>query len=121
MSDTASAIYFCDACGKAAGSVALSVAPEERLSLRVTGPVANAEFFLTKDLQPVILSALRAEGPSRLYQIYSEYAPFFCPDCGKNYCRNCWQMTTRYDDDFPGWYDSTEGICPQGHRRILDD
>jgi hypothetical protein len=121
MSDSVSALYLCDACGKTAGSVELSVTPEERLCLRVIGPVADTKFFLDRDARQGILTVLRDEGPLSLYQIHSEYAPFFCPDCAKNYCKDCWRMTPIFDEDFPGWYDCTEGYCPQGHRRILDD
>lgn len=121
MSDVASGVYICHDCGAVAGSIELSMTPEERLCVRVVGPVAETRYFLDAIARPRILDALRREGAQPLYQVSPDYAPFYCPDCAKNYCRNCWQATPLFDDDFPGWYDCTEGICPQGHRRILDD
>jgi hypothetical protein len=121
MSDTASAIYLCDSCGTVAGSIELENATHDQLCLRVVGPVGETRYFLDAEVRRALLPAMRTQGSLALYELKPEYAPFFCPVCGRNYCRNCWRMTTIFDDDFPGWYDSTEGYCREGHRRLLDD
>ncbi|MDD3627507.1 MAG: hypothetical protein PHV06_09325, partial [bacterium] len=42
----------------------------------------------------------------------------FCPACGKIYCSEHYGMKQYIED---GYYDYTEGTCPEGHTRILDD
>jgi len=42
----------------------------------------------------------------------------FCPDCDKIYCRNHYNVTEEWDE---GYYDCSYGICPKGHRRMIDD
>jgi hypothetical protein len=59
-----------------------------------------------------------APDPAELRQLDWELAPFYCPDCGQNYCRADWH-TYVLDDE--GLYDCTMGICPGGHRYMVDD
>lgn len=47
-----------------------------------------------------------------------EITPFFCPDCGLNYCSKDWDTYVLVDE---GFYDCSMGICPNGHRHTLDD
>jgi hypothetical protein len=47
-----------------------------------------------------------------------EITPFYCPDCGLNYCSKGWDTYVVLDE---GFYDCTKGICPNGHRHTLDD
>lgn len=63
-------------------------------------------------------AALRAHDVRSLYAMDTEYVPFWCRSCSKNYCRACWLMWVDYDD---GFYDCTRGRCPVGHERIMDD
>lgn len=56
--------------------------------------------------------------PVALRRIDPELAPFFCPDCGLNYCRADWDTFPVFDE---GFYDCTTGICPSGHRHTVDD
>jgi hypothetical protein len=44
--------------------------------------------------------------------------PFYCPDCGLNYCGNDWDTYVLVDD---GFYDCTKGRCLNGHEHTLDD
>src|SRR3990172_1364174 len=38
---------------------------------------------------------------------------FYCPDCDAIYCEQCWSVGPPvFDDDFEGFYDYTEGTCP---------
>ena len=46
-----------------------------------------------------------------------EITPFYCPECGLNYCIKEWDTSVLFDD---GLYDRTEGTCPNGHRHTLD-
>ena len=42
--------------------------------------------------------------------------PFYCPECGLNYCSSDWDT---YVDFNVGFYDCILGICPNGHRHIV--
>ena len=59
-----------------------------------------------------------APSPVALRQIDWELAPFYCPDCDLNYCRIDWRTYVLMDE---GFYDCTMGICPDGHRHMVDD
>jgi len=56
--------------------------------------------------------------PGALRAIHWELAPFWCRHCQRSYCQDHWTTTVIMDD---GFYDSTDGICPAGHRQMLDD
>lgn len=56
--------------------------------------------------------------PVALRQVDVDLAPFYCPDCGVNYCSADWAKYPTFDD---GFYDYTMGICPNGHRHMIDD
>jgi len=42
----------------------------------------------------------------------------YCPACDKIYCKRHYQVTAEWD---AGYYDCSYGICPEGHKRIIDD
>lgn len=71
----------------------------------------------TLDAVQAILSSDTPD-PVALRRINPELAPFFCPDCGLNYCRADWDSYPVFDE---GFYDCTIGICPGGHRHTVDD
>ena len=56
--------------------------------------------------------------PVALRRIDWELAPFYCPDCGPNYCRADWDTVPVFDE---GFYDCIIGICLGGHRHTVDD
>ena len=60
----------------------------------------------------------QAPDPAALRQIDWELAPFYCPECGRNYCRADWNTYIVFDE---GFYDCTVGTCPGGHRHTVDD
>jgi hypothetical protein len=49
------------------------------------------------------------------------WAPFYCVECQKSYCGECWRTWEVFDDDFPDWVDQVRGVCPEGHERMLSD
>lgn len=59
-----------------------------------------------------------APDPAALRRIDWELAPFYCPDCGQNYCRADWHGRVLFDD---GFYGCTMGTCPRGHEHMIDD
>jgi hypothetical protein len=50
--------------------------------------------------------------------MFWELTPFYCPDCGLNYCHRDWDTYVLFDE---GFYDCTKGRCPEGHEHMLDD
>ena len=42
----------------------------------------------------------------------------YCPECDAIYCWTHFDAYQEFDD---GFYDCTMGVCPQSHRRVLDD
>lgn len=45
----------------------------------------------------------------------------YCYQCNLVYCHEHYKTYVIYAHDYPGWYESTEGTCPQGHIRSIDD
>ncbi len=60
----------------------------------------------------------QAPDPAALRKAGRELAPFYCPDCGQNYCRADWRTYVVFDE---GFYDCTRGRCPGGHEHTIDD
>lgn len=56
--------------------------------------------------------------PGALHAIGWELAPFWCRGCQRCYCTDHWQGIVIMDE---GFYDCTEGVCPAGHRQLIDD
>ncbi|MHA1832036.1 MAG: hypothetical protein ACTSWR_10930 [Candidatus Helarchaeota archaeon] len=42
----------------------------------------------------------------------------YCPVCDKIYCKEHYQTIEHWDN---GFFDYMEGVCPEGHKRIIDD
>ena len=95
----------------------------EDIRLSIDGPVKLSHSLLPGAGVDVaaIDAALRAGDADVLYSISAEYAPFLCRQCGKSYCKDCWEVSVTYADDYPGWYEDTRGRCPKGHVRVMDD
>jgi hypothetical protein len=43
--------------------------------------------------------------------------PFYCPECRLVYCGRCWDISVEF---ILGFQDCIMGICPNGHRHIVD-
>ena len=129
----AAASFRCAACGEMAGVVKGRPGRNQRrhgpplgretydhdaiivdYSLGTAGKFADAA---TLDAVQELVSS-HAPDPVALRQIDWELAPFYCPDCGLNYCRADWHTYVLVDE---GFYDCTMGICPGGHRHMVDD
>ena len=117
----ARAVFRCAQCGEVAANVAL-VIDEPR-----SGLIRESEFLgewsqvvLEPGLQPVA-QALSSNDAPALYAVEPLWAPFYCPECRACYCHEHWRMQVVFDEDWPDWYDYTEGTCTKGHRRLVDD
>lgn len=52
------------------------------------------------------------------YFIMEDGMDAYCPKCDKIYCKKHYSVVEIWDEDF---YDYSEGTCPKGHKRIVDD
>jgi hypothetical protein len=71
--------------------------------------------------EAAVRDALENSSAKQLYHVDPLWAPFYCYECQASYCWDCWRTFPVMDDEYPGWYDYTEGFCPKGHERMIDD
>ncbi len=126
----ARAVFRCAQCGEAVASVALVLDDEPAPGHprpEAGGTIAESGFFgdweqavLGAGLQPVAEALIR-EDAAALHEVDPLWAPFYCPECRACYCRRHWTMRVVFDDEWTSWYDYTEGTCPRGHARVVDD
>lgn len=45
---------------------------------------------------------------------------YYCPKCNKVYCIDHYEVTPQFEPN-SDWYDYSIGVCPLGHRRMVDD
>lgn len=82
--------------------------------LRYSGITCAYELPLRDDL----LAWARSKDASSIHAHLPEGMDAYCPPCQRVYCRAHYQTEETYDE---GFYDSTYGTCPAGHRRMIDD
>src|SRR5581483_7126353 len=129
----AAATFRCGACGEVAAVVKAvpagamaNMGPPLGLQRQDRDGIVVDYFFGTawKLADPATYGDVReilsgeAPDPAALRQIDWELAPFYCPECGQNYCRADWRTDVLSDE---GFYDRTMGTCPSGHKHIVDD
>ena len=69
-----------------------------------------------------LFAALEQRDFREVWRVDADAAGFYCPDCEAVYCETCWHLgPPLFDEDLPGFYDSTEAVCPRGHRHVVDD
>jgi predicted RNA-binding Zn-ribbon protein involved in translation (DUF1610 family) len=114
--------FRCEICGDVAASLEL-IPSEEQNAWQLT----RQGFLLGKSVEviknrvvPAVHQALTDLNARKLYAIRAQWAPFFCPACGKVYCIKHWQITPKFGRDFSGQYAGSDGVCPNGHRRQVD-
>jgi hypothetical protein len=111
------AAFPCSLCDKPAATIAL--APDGLIV--IAGLIGRTTMRIQAEDVPKVRDILARRDACALYALNDEWASFYCPACDRSYCADHWHFAVRYDDDFPGWYDSTTGTCPAGHTRLVDD
>ena len=79
----------------------------------------SVQSIIQRNAVSIVKKALFDGDARPLYLIDIEFTPFFCPACNKCYCKEHWRFWDVDDED--GWYDSTRGMCPAKHERMLSD
>jgi hypothetical protein len=119
------ASFRCAQCGELAGVVRV-VRPESSPGLEPPGRLILDCFLGTtrraQDAETLnAVQALIEQGnvdPAAIRALswdLWEITPFYCAECGLNYCARDWDTYF----DFNLMYDCIMGICPNGHRPIV--
>lgn len=112
--------FECDECGKECGHIQLfgSAASAQVQRASFTSQLAVG---VGEDEFDLVRLAIETQDAGFLHSIDLEYVPFYCPQCEACYCGDHWITMEVFDDDVPYWHDSTRGVCPKGHQRMLED
>src|SRR5688572_8264702 len=86
--------------------------------LRVTGFLGEIEMVVSVEKIRELQTHMGKRSAREMHRMYLKYAPSFCLQCEKAYCKDHWVMSLEFDD---GYYDCTRGSCPAGHEQLLDD
>jgi len=122
----AEATFHCSICEALATHVELFVSSsiEEGRSgepggfLRAMGFIGEIEMVVSAEKIDELQGYMRRKSAQEMHEIYIKYAPCFCLQCERAYCKDHWVMSLEFDD---GFYDCTRGSCPAGHEQLLDD
>lgn len=119
----AKAVFRCQVCMNVAATLEVAAAPDApSAELVLEGFLWERSMEAVK--APVVRGlhhALTTHDAQLLHTLNHMWAPFYCPECQRVYCVKHWNITPHFDSDLPGWYDSSHGVCPKGHRRLVDD
>ena len=116
------ASFHCVLCNELAGTVEILPATHpEALSksptIAIKDFIGTEHVVISGDLSR-LETALRNSDAAALYKIDRLWAPFYCAECSKIYCRNHWKIFPVYDGDF---FDCSYGYCPEDHKRLIED
>jgi len=117
-------ILFCSKCGKEAATYQI----ERDESKKITSIKYEGNFSRTikEWVSQKVLSYLKEEDVWGLNEFLSRHnityggIDLYCRKCQKVYCPDCWETRLKFEDG-GGWYDYAEGVCPEGHKTIIDD
>lgn len=118
----AEARFGCTMCGKEAGHIVLSRAPDGHDLVRksFTSTLSGGGDY-PKDELDALRGAIERRDVGGLFRIEPELTPFYCPECDACYCDDHWSWWSVFEEDDPGHRDSIRGRCPEGHERMLED
>ncbi len=123
------AVFKCSLCGETAATVTLipldashaDVLQPGVATLVIADFIGRSREQVGGEREEPLRAALEEKNAAALYELERLWAPFYCPRCRQAYCIHHWTVVPNFDDEFPGFYDSSIGTCPQGHRRKVDD
>ena len=121
---------YCSFCGEIAFSIKAVIEEEDsKPYLQFSGCMGQKSMYQEESLITTVSEktfALLEEGKIKEAAYFLSQFKFireglyaFCTECGKIYCGNHWKTETIFESD--GWYDCTYGVCPNGHRKLIDD
>ena len=103
------ACFDCARCGHPAGRAQIEqhLAAEETLVM--TSPLGRAAFRLEEATAQVVAAAVTSGDAPMLFHVNSDFAPFWCLQCGSSYCDRHWTRSAGDDR------------CPVGHQRTVEE
>ena len=112
-------LFFCAVCSEPAGHYRLFGTPNQGSYKTdiLLGEVSYGGFSVATYFN-LGTSLLNGDAKS-IHKLDQVYIPCYCPECDAIYCNDHWKIHVQYDDD--GWRDSIRGMCPKGHKRMLED
>jgi hypothetical protein len=127
--ETHFATLTCACCGQPAATFTLLPAGtgegmwRERDRLERTGFLGTTARFDALPALAALMQAIQQRDHAVIRgQVGPDLVAFHCWQCGVDYCQDCWRIgPPEFDEDFPGFYDCTHGVCPAGHEQIVDD
>ena len=113
--------FACASCDNEAGRIALfergdggEIARNSFMGL-LTFPVGAEDFERIRRI-------IHAGDIQAVHEFQTEVSIFYCSGCGTCYCGEHWAWWSTFDDEEGfDWHDSIRGLCPRGHRRMLQD
>lgn len=126
----ARAVFLCSVCGQVAATV--EVVPAQTAFANWEGQTIAGWLIrwgfpgeekegLSPEAFETASAAVAAGSPRALCDGDPLWAPFYCPQCDRSYCKAHWIVLEVNDDEAPYWHDYTAGVCPSGHLRKVDD
>ncbi|MFW9828923.1 MAG: hypothetical protein ACFFEY_15140 [Candidatus Thorarchaeota archaeon] len=112
----------CSVCGKIAVIFKIGFGRFDKKESLVFRGITH-ERSLSIELAETLFNILQKKNLSLIHQFMKKYHSFegldaYCPECDRIYCWEHYDAREEYDD---GFYDCTYGICPRGHKRMIDD
>lgn len=121
-----------DGCPRAAATVEVSrrgklyvndeqdiiyrVFPEAQGTIRITGFLPYTNFSSQVTNLAATIQAARTIDAAALHALDQTWVPFYCPQCGRSFCAEHWELTPKFNWGF----DHYSGTCPVGHPHFID-
>ena len=113
----------CSVCGKPAVQIYRAGEEEKILKGLICAGITRS-FSLDPQYQAKILAWLAAGDLASVHSYLEKDVDIdggldaYCPACDRIYCYIHYNVSREFDE---GFYDCCYGVCPQEHRRVIDD
>ncbi len=112
----------CSVCGKVSVKIRIGMPVYSKNQSIVFDGITHSTGYPLEYAKEVF-AYLASGNLKTLHQLFKDHLVYegidaYCPECDKIYCREHYNAVENYDD---GFYDDTDGTCPLGHKRMIDD
>jgi len=112
----------CSVCGRIAVEFKMGYGRFDKEESLVFSGITHSS-SLRRSLSTILFEILKAKNLSGVHEFMKQYHGYegldaYCPECDKIYCWEHYNATEEWEE---GFYDCTYGICPEGHKRMIDD
>lgn len=92
------------------------VFPDAQGTIRITGFLPYTNFSSQVNDLAATIQAVRTIDAAALHALDQTWVPFYCPECGRSFCAEHWELTPKFNWGF----DHYSGTCPVGHPHFID-